>query len=764
MNQIDYTNQIPERSQPHAYDDAQDFVGFDEIFTSIFRRKFIILACIIILGTAATLYNLILQKDSYTATASVVLLNPSDQLMPNGLGSNITLGGEAVQSEVEIIKSETIAKLVVEKLKLYEIPYWNGEENPDSFSGLEKVSETTGIDLASKENAAKGEAVSEVGDLVTDDPLVVDILKFDTAVTNLISAIDAHPLERSYVLAISVRAAQPDEAAELANAVANAYLEWHRTSVTQNAQAASVWLDDRLEELSQQLAAKEAELSERRSQTGMLSSVGATLTEQRIRIAQNAYTEAKSEYDELASKLRQVTSLRQNPVALLSSEFVLDAAVMNSLRTQRLGLSRKLVDLSTTYGDKHPEVVAVSAEIEALDKELNLEISRNLTALQNRVDIAGERMMRRQQKLEDIQLELEENSAELVKLESLEREAQSVREQYKVYANQYQQTTDRTSLGSAKARLVSSAGIPKNSNKPSLVLFSALGIMLGGLLGLGIAFFAELLDDKIYGATDVWRKLKRRTIVSIPKLNNATFKGLKKEDRFPATYVARKPLSGYAEAMRVIINSVALGKQVGKSDVISVTSALPNEGKTTIALSLARTAAMSDYKVLVIDCDFRRHTLGGIAGIDAPKGFQHVLLNGADWRNVVVQDHESGAFILPSVEVNLETPLVIDSTIMTALLDEMRGVYDLIILDGPPILALADATVISEIADSSLVVVRAESTNIKAVQNAIRQIETAKGRPISGVVLNYLKSNLIGRASHDDSIYFKQAEKNYYTN
>jgi len=229
-------------------------------------------------------------------------------------------------------------------------------------------------------------------------------------------------------------------------------------------------------------------------------------------------------------------------------------------------------------------------------------------------------------------------------------------------------------------------------------------------------------------------------------------------ERTPADYLMLRPMSAFTEALRVLRTVIVYSKPDLSTRVIAITSAVPDEGKTTISVCLARVAAMSGQKAVVVDCDLRKQSLNDIVSVETDVGILHVLAGEKSWREAIVRDHASDAHVLPVATPSFTPRDVFGSDAMAKLIGELRKEYELVILDCAPILAVAETRVVVKHADAVVVVARAGRSVAGAVRTAVAQTEGAGGK-VLGVALNYVEPNW---QSYGDSLYFHQA-KSYYS-
>jgi capsular exopolysaccharide synthesis family protein len=289
----------------------------------------------------------------------------------------------------------------------------------------------------------------------------------------------------------------------------------------------------------------------------------------------------------------------------------------------------------------------------------------------------------------------------------------------------------------------------------------ALALALGIAVGVLIALLVEQMHQTLEGSDDIEQKLGLPLLTSIPALRRGDLRGLPKVSANPAGVAVAKPMSAFAESFRVVRARLAHAKGGDKVRISAVTSALPGEGKSNTALALARISAMSGQRVMIIDCDLRRCSLNLLLGIAPEAGIAQVLKGEKRWQDIAGRDELSGADILPASVESFSPVDLFGSDAMKQLLTEIARVYDLIVLDCPPVLTLAEARTLSALADGVIFVVRRGKTPLYAARTAIAQLQDTGAR-VLGVVFNGVDRNASGRISYTDPLYFSRAQRGLY--
>ena len=274
------------------------------------------------------------------------------------------------------------------------------------------------------------------------------------------------------------------------------------------------------------------------------------------------------------------------------------------------------------------------------------------------------------------------------------------------------------------------------------------------LTGFGL----EAADQSVKNGDELEERVGFPAIASIPTISKRMMRMMPAAERHPSGYLIGRPMSAFAEALRVLRTVIVYSKLDRQVKVVAVTSALPGEGKTTVSMCLARVAAMSGQRVCVVDCDLRMQSINDVIDIETDVGILQVLAGEAPWRSAIVHDPNSDAHVLPVATAGFTPRDVFGSGAMVRLIDDLRGAYDLVILDCAPILAVAETRILVKQADTTVLVARSGKTPMKALYAAAQQTVMADGH-VLGVALNCVLPHW---QTYSDSLYFDQA-KSYYS-
>lgn len=579
---------------------------------------------------------------------------------------------------------------------------------------------------------------------------------------DLARAITISPDPRTGIIEIQARAATAQRAQLIANTYADVYLASQlnlgaNTAITENS-----WLSRRLAELRGDVQAKEDALNAFRLEAGIASPDDPIIVEPQGENIQAQLGAAQGELSEREARLRQFTDLRSSGASIDAIANAANSASINSLREREADIGRRQQDLENRYLPTHPAVQAVQAERRDLDAQIQREVQRVQTSMEADVARARSRVQGLQQARRSAAPApaptAGNNASTQQRLRELEQQAQEARALYESFIERSQHSSDQSQLAAPTTRLLSAAALPGQPSSPQLRFALLMMLAAGLIIGIGAGLISELFDQSVKNADDLESKVGVPAISSIPTISMRMMRQMPPAERHPSGYLVGRPMSAFTESLRVLRTVIVYSKLDMSSKVVAVTSALPDEGKTTISMCLARVAAMSGQKVCVVDCDLRKQSINDVIDIETDVGILQVLAGEAPWRSAIVRDPNSDAHVLPIASSGFTPRDVFGSDAMGNLIEELRAHYDLVILDCAPILAVAETRIVVGRADTTVLVARAGRTAIGAMRAAVMQTEAAGGT-VLGIALNYV---LPRWQSYTDSLYFNES-KSYYS-
>ena len=721
-------HQLPSTRTSLPQDGAERRFDLWEILNFCWREwKFMaaVFAAVLIVGTVYTLR----QTPLYTATAEVLL----DPRKEKAAGADAVLSDNhidyaMIESQMAIIRSTVFLRRVVEKEHLVSDPEFGaGPTTADELSqNGGKNEESIPADVARSIAALKG-AVSVKGG--SQDHYSV-----------------------SYLLSISVTSKDPQRAGRLANAVADAFVVDKLEARFEAAKRASAWLSDRLVGLRNELRASEEAVARFRDEHGLIQSSGnVTLNQQQLSELNAKLVGARTDAAEKKARLDLLASIEAKGGNAQSLPDVDKLGAIASLRDQESKISQQESELLTRYGNTHPLVVNVRAQRHDVERAIAVETQRVASSIKNDYELAKGRVAALQRSLQDVtgQTNLDDTTA--IQLRELERTAAVNKSLFEDFLQRAKITEEQSKFEAREARVITPAvqGGLSYPNKSRLMMIT---VLLGLMLGVGGAYAKEMLDAGFTSAKQVEDLLELPVLSSVSRMEERDLTLDGKTIPVPF-YPAIRPSSRYGEAIRSLRTGIQMADVDSPPKIIQITSAIPNEGKTTIAIAFAASAATAGLRVLFIDADLRRASASHVLGIEKNQGLVDLLLGQVDARSLMQLHKVTRFWCLSAGSKTQNPPDLLGSERMKSLVEGFRKAFDLVVIDTPPAEPIIDPVVVAKLADKVIFVVRWGSTTREMVRRSVQRL--SGHRKVAGIAFNMVNDRQARK-------YGKHAYANYY--
>lgn len=691
----------------------------------IWREKAIIITSILVATGLACLY-------AFTATpryaAEIRML--FEGKMGNALESGSALASAvdyeaATLGEVEALKSRSLAQRVIDALGLGN----DAEFNP----ALQPKSELWTFFIG----------------LLPDD-FVSERRSFDAqqrVVDSFLRMLDVRQIPRSRAVWLTFTANDPEKAARILNSFAETFIEMRLENRVLNAQEASSWLAPRVNSLRARVESSQKAVEDYRREHSLFQDWRDTLVSQQLSDLNSKLTTARIERRAAEANLAQVKRLLKTPNQMATASQVLQSELIRSFRENEADLDRREGEMTSSHGPMHPAMIQLRAEKQRLEQKVQDEIDKIAQGLENDLSVARDREAALQRDVRGVKDEVSRQNAAAVGLRLLESEAEANKLELDKFLGAYMQASAQKDIRAQlrDVRIISPAPVPERPSFPprtSLIVIAFFGSTVVGVL---LAFGVEYLDRGFRSAEQIEMASGLPVLARVPVVSRM------REEKV-ASYGVEFPNSTYAAAIRAIYSRLSLMHHPRPPQVVLVTSAEAGEGKSTTSLSLARQVAHAGLRVVLIDADFGRPSIGRLSGIDSPYGLGELLAGVATREEVTKRDPSSTAAIIVAGD-NLSRDLALtDSRRFKQLLNELRTSYDLIVIDSPPAFGLADANIFSAVADATLMIVQWGSTPRRVFLYSIGEIAKFGGR-IDGVVISKIDVKRQAAYGYGDSRY-----------
>lgn len=659
--------------------------------------------------------------------AQTVLL--ADPIQPNVDTKNQYVNTALVylfyETQYGIIQSRSVAEKAVDKLGLVE-KY--KEKQTRAATEPEQPPESIGEHLRAwkakiKEWLPSVGSAKETAAEPSDDKLRAQLA------AAIQGGLDVKGGKQSEIINIAYESPDPREAADVANAVADAYMEFNLDARLKGAKKTASWLSEQLADLREKLREAEAALEAYQKTHGLVdSSQQAQVANTRLSTLNAELIKAQTQRSEAEILYNQVKSLK-NTSDYSSLGPVLNSPSVRSLVQEESKLERRVKELSERYGAKHPKMVAARSDLAEARKALQREINKVVDniAKQYRLAYAQERKI--QNLISQQQKELSSLKGANFELARLEREVENNRRIYETFLSRFQEADISENYDATNVRVIDTASVPEQPYKPNKRLIISVATVLGLALGLMIAFLREALDNTFKTTDNIEEKLGLPSLGLVPLVKRS---GLVN----PESQYLSDPRSQFSENINNIRTGLLMSNVDHPPQVILVTSASGSEGKSTLAANLAASLGQLG-NTLLLEADLRKPSLSNTLKVPPKPGLSDLVAQLGNESSVKVHkvEGDKGHFYVIPCGTLPPNPLeLLSSGHFKRLIEQLREKFQYIVIDAAPLLAVSDAVVLGHLADSVVLAVKAEETTVKAAREAISRLR--KGHvEVTGVVL-----------------------------
>lgn len=678
---------------------------------TLWRGKTFIAACALCALVVAMWYAFVVAVPMYRSSAQLSLLVKTENVIDiDAVLAGVTPDQSSINTEMEVIQSRGLLADLVDGLDLIRDPEFN--------SALRKPALRTVV---------KDKVRERLGLLPHENTLPESVVR-NNVINELRGALSVVAQDKSFIFTISATTEDPAKSALIANTLAQYYENDQIAVRVASAEKAATWLADRVADLQVEIQEAEGRINTLRSRNTLISTEAVDALN-----AQSVEVTANQRAAEIA--LRRATARLDAAKAAVDADYTTRAAIADDA---------ELIELV-------PNATSGVRAQERFDRRFN----QVLLQLSGDVARAQEALTDLNQVAETITARFEQQSEALVEIKQTERDTEATRVLYETFLTRLKETTAQIGTFQAESRLLSEA-IPGDQVAPRTSTIVTMAVVLGLTLGAAAVLIREAMQNTFRTASDLEARTGRTVLGQVPRIPARTRVST-------IAYLQNKPASAVAEAIRNLRTSILMSNIDTPSQVIVSTSSIPGEGKTTLAIALALNLAGQKKKVMLIEGDIRRRTFTEyFPEAHANAGLLSVI-SGAVPLSQAVWRHPTANFdILMGEWRNVNAADVLSSRGFAELIKFLRGKYDYIIIDTPPVLVVPDARIISTLADAILYMVKWDSTTRSQVDEGLKQFRHMNV-PVTGLVLSQVNAKGMQRYgfSNEHGAYSNYA-KEYY--
>ena len=694
--------------------------GFDfmEYVRVIDKSKWKILIFTLVVSLGSIYYSLSLTPH-YTSTVSLVI----DQERTNTVSIREIVDLNQTDrnyylTEFQILRSKQLIEKVITELDLLSKPGFD--------QLIPRYSSEMGADVESI-NSYLNTGISNSADNLIEEQVIQFAMQ--EAILIFLEKLTFQPIARTQIINISFDSPDPRLSAEIANGLAEIYIQSFLESKLETEAKASAWMNERLENIKEKLTQAETNLQNFLEREGLVDVRGiSSLAQRELDDLSNQLSEARVRVSQ-SKNIFDLTSNGRTSEQLMSIPDVLNHPVVRQVKNAEIIANQRISELSQRYGPRHRSMIAAQAELNSVRESLDQEVRKLVSGIATEYRTAQADLRSIEDKLETAKRDFQRLSRIEREYQRLQGEVQINQELYTTFFTRLKETSQTSGFQTANARILDRAVPPQWPSKPSkkkIVLFATI---VAGAFATGLVFLFYFLGGGIRSIDDIERRLRQRMLGIIP------LQKLKKGEDLSNAHFFDDKHRGFAEAIRTIRTSLLMSQMETPPKVIAVTSSIPGEGKSTLSTNLAYALGQME-RVLLVDADLRRPSLGKRFGYPPYQaGLSNLIANTANLSSCIQKDQKSGIDLLLAGSIPPNPQELLSSDLMKTAMKLLTAKYDRIIIDTAPTQAVADSLIVSKHADAMIYVVKADSTHIKNIKSGLGRLLQV-GANVSGVVLN----------------------------
>jgi len=718
MGQVSISKREVGQHAMAAPEDDRDFIDSRRILATLWSRKWSILALVVV----ATIFAaLIMQSITpvYRAVASLVIEPKGAMLIsfqPNTDVNNPT--SDYLQTQVSLIQSREVAERAVRQLNLAEHPEFDPRQRGYLLRETKALIASVSPQLFPRSWSA--------GDALTSAQV------FDGAVLELMEHTSVTSVGKGQLVTIAVTLADKETAAAAANALAQGYLDSRLDAQVSDSLTASRWMNTRMVELRTQLQQSENKLQAYRDAEGLVDVDGVvTISANELAKTSDSMVDARRQRAEAQSQYQQVQGVNATSAAQLSSiPAVISNPVIQQFQADEARAQAKVDELSRRYGERHPKMLAARSDLAAAQASMRIQVNQVVAGLKRNYQLAQANEDSLRASVNASRAQIQDISRKEFKLRELQRDVDSNRSLYDTFVTRLRETTATADIGSSNARIVDKALAPLQPNTPGKSLILSIVALFALGLGCALTLLRDSMKNTFRYSDDVENKLRLPVLGTVPLLP-------KKSRARIARQFERNDNAAFNEAIRTVRTGVMLSDIEDRRRIVVITSSVPGEGKSAIAVNLAFALGRLE-RVLLIEADLRRPTLARSLGLSNDQiGLANLI--GGSYRSEDCIQRIGDLDVLPAGEVPSNPLELLASPRFSSFLEWAKQHYDRVIIDSPASESVSDAALLCALADAVLYVVKSDSTAAPLVQRGVGQL-LRHGAPVTGVVLNQVSA------------------------
>ncbi len=549
----------------------------------------------------------------------------------------------------------------------------------------------------------------------------------------------------SRVAVVTATGNDPEFAKLVADAVAQTYVAYTKEVQSGGLTQIINWFDKYLSEKRTELNDSQSALHQFKRDNNILSESyedRRNLTAANIEAVNHQMNEVYGQFTAASALEQQLVEMQKRGATPEDAARFAGSDVLVRLIQSERELDRQVAGLKTVFGPKHESVRGVQDELELVRKAVDQEISLALAEVRNRVAFLNRQMVTHKNRLEELREEAFELGDLGLTYNQMKDRTESLQDLYKMVLERSKELDINSMYDSDSIRMLEEAETPAAPFSPNLPSSLGIALVFGLAFGGSIIFLIAALDNTVKSEGDVTRITNAPLLGTLPELDLSSL-GIVAEAASLDMITELAPKSSFAEGIKTLRTNLMFMSADSPARVLLVTSPGPGEGKTLISSNMAIAMAQSGLRTLIVDVDLRRPRVHKALGLANKAGVSDVVSGTIDLDAAIQETGIENLFGLPAGHIPPNPTEMLHTKAFAKLIEDLGARFDRVIVDSPPIGAVADALILSRSVDGVLLVLKYGATRREMFRRSILQLD-AIGAPLMGCVLNDVKRNAAG--------------------
>jgi polysaccharide biosynthesis transport protein len=713
VNDLTLQERLEAADAPFPGQPSEETLDLVQYWRAIAKRRWSILGLALVVSVLAALVASNM-RPVYRSTNTLLIEQGKERVVSiEEVYAAGMIQREYYQTQVEILKSEDLARKVVQKLKLYTHPDFDPRQAETSWyyrwlggPSLDALSHMTDEEASRR------------------------------AVVRFRRELQVTLVRNSQLAQVSFSSYDRNLAATVPNALVDTYIESDLDARMAMTQKASEWLRDRMGDLKSRVDLSEKALQDYRDREHIVDAKGVALSGASRQLDELSRTlvearQKRAEAEGAYNMVQQVKAGKGTP-NYEAIPAVLKSPIVQQMKVQEAEAERRLSDAAKRYGPEHPKMVQARSELEAARDNTRRQVEIAVAGLAREYEAARTNEAAVANALSQSKSDIQGLNRKEFQLGVLEREVAQNRNLYDMFVNRLKETSATGTLQSTIARVVDPALVPTQPYAPNRNQVVGIAAVIALVVGAMLALLLDRLANVLNSTSDVETRLGAPALGVLQKIKGFGKKGFISELAF-----FNDTQSTFSEAVRTVRTGVLMSALDEPHKVVVITSSVPEEGKTTLSFNLA-CALGQVKKVLLVDGDLRRPKIGRLVSRDPKQpGLADLVAGHAQVSQCVFFDDRAGIHLMAAGTVPPNPLELLSSKRFGDVVTKLREAFDIVVIDSAPLQLVSDAQVLSQFASSVIYVVKADSTPYQVAQNGLKKLRRVNA-PILGVVLNQL--------------------------